>query len=835
MSSYIVTASTSVVLLDTSILGSGQSAIVLLSSLMPPGRNIAVRDSLGYLSSPQSIIVSTTRNVYFADGTSSIKISQPFATLSFSSRDSTSWNVVNTFGFPLYDTVANVKTLTASTITGTSISIGGNLSTSAISADSFQIRSTSQVLGPAFVSTLVVGTQPSISIPYETNPGYSAYIVGATNVSSNLNIGGNLTVTGSAAFQSSVTIAGALNVNQGLRTGGDLLIAGNLQTTGNGLLTCQTANILSSLNVLGPVLFNQNAVIQSTLTVTGTTTLGTVGASTVQINTAAGGYLQLGTSGPILQARTDILPGQTVASWNSPIYTPFLSTGTLQTTGNAYIQTLQVTSTINGATVSQFLLGSTIIQNPGGSLVTSSINTNTLTLSNTLTVNTLQTSNLQASTIQVQNGIFCPTGYFSTANLVTSTFAASQISTGNIQAGVIQTPSVFVSSLTVSQTINGGTGFTALNIPSTSINNSQGSFVTGAMYTTALTASTLTVGSGIIQSTSNITILAPSVQMNALTVSSLTTSTMTVSSLTATRLTVGGPLTPGSNGPFFVPAATSTNVITTGGPGDYLSPYFISNVVPPGQNPAVPYTSFINFDASYPGTMPPGLVIGYTATLFWGGQTASYLSIGSGPTLYGTYGSDQTATGTLPISSFQLTGTLYGNSAMNVTFAYQYSPNITSIDSNAVIEFNNGYMRWNYALNGTTIQNSLNDISTRNLYYYGSLNFASDPRIKEDIQDADLERCYDTIGALPLRRYKYIDSYCSTFQVSDAYRLGFLATDLLPHFPKSVHESDTLFPEFSKSLLTIDTSQVEMAHLGATKYLMREVLRLEQLLLQRAT
>ena len=54
--------------------------------------------------------------------------------------------------------------------------------------------------------------------------------------------------------------------------------------------------------------------------------------------------------------------------------------------------------------------------------------------------------------------------------------------------------------------------------------------------------------------------------------------------------------------------------------------------------------------------------------------------------------------------------------------------------------------------------------------------------------------------------------------------------EFLPHFPKSVHASDSIYPEFSTSLLTIDTAQIEMAHLGATKYLIEEVARLEKLL-----
>ncbi len=139
-------------------------------------------------------------------------------------------------------------------------------------------------------------------------------------------------------------------------------------------------------------------------------------------------------------------------------------------------------------------------------------------------------------------------------------------------------------------------------------------------------------------------------------------------------------------------------------------------------------------------------------------------------------------------------------------------------------------MNWAYALNGTTIQNSLNDMTTRNLFYYGSLNFASDPRLKEDIQDADLAICYETIRDLPIRQFRYCSAYCSTFQVDSDPRLGVLATDVQRAFPKSVHLSDTLMPSFGEPLLTVDTAQIEMAHIGATKYLMREVERLEALL-----
>jgi len=774
-----------------------------------------------------AIIVSTAQNVFFTDGTSSIKISQPYATLSFMSRDANTWDIINTFGFPLYDSVANVNNLTASNIVGQVLNIASTVSSANLVGNTLLIGSNAQVLGTTFTSSLVVGAPSTTS--------FTAYISGSSYISSNVSIGGNLTVAGLSQFQSSVTIGTTLSVGSGLSVGGNLVVGGNFQTLGLGQINANSASLQSSLTVLGPVIFNSNVTINSNLVVNGNTTLGTLYASTLQINTTAGGYLQFDT-GPILQGRTDIIPGQVVAAWNSPIYTPFLSTGGVQATGFTRTGILQVANTISANTVTNFTMSSTSIVNPSGSLNISSINTNSLTLSNVFTGTSLSANALNASSIVTSNQVLCTSanGFISSATVNTSSLNANTISTGQVLANLILTPAVSVSSLTVAQTIIGGPAFTTFSIPSTIVQNASGSLITSTLYTTALFTSSFSIASGILQTSCNLNINAPNVYMNVLNVSSLQGTSLQTSTLQTTQVIIGAVPT-SNNGPTLSPGPNA-NITYTGGPGDYLTPYFLSNVIPGGQNPTVPYNVSASFSANYPGPLPPGLQIGYTATLFWAGQANSYLNIGNGASiLYGFNNSDQTVTGTLStsVSTFQLQGNLYGNSAINVAFSYRQSSNINNIDPNAVLNFNNGVLRWNYALNGTTIQNSLNDISTRNLFYYGSLQFASDPRLKEDIVDADLKRCYDTIVSLPLRRYKYIDSYCSTFQVQDTKRLGFLATDLLPHFPKSVHASQTLFPELSTSLLSIDTSQVDMAHLGATKYLIQEVERLEALFKKR--
>jgi hypothetical protein len=167
---------------------------------------------------------------------------------------------------------------------------------------------------------------------------------------------------------------------------------------------------------------------------------------------------------------------------------------------------------------------------------------------------------------------------------------------------------------------------------------------------------------------------------------------------------------------------------------------------------------------------------------------------------------------------------MYGNSAFSLQFQSRSNDNYVAINSNNIITINNGALRWPYSLNGTTIQNSLNDISTRSLYYYGGLNFASDPALKENIEYADLLHCYNVVETIPLRRYKYIDTYLSTFQQKDAHRIGFIATELEQIFPKSISYTQLHMDSgYQSTFRMIDTQQIEMAHIGATKMLINKV------------
>jgi len=62
----------------------------------------------------------------------------------------------------------------------------------------------------------------------------------------------------------------------------------------------------------------------------------------------------------------------------------------------------------------------------------------------------------------------------------------------------------------------------------------------------------------------------------------------------------------------------------------------------------------------------------------------------------------------------------------------------------------------------------------------------SDERIKEDIEPADLDLCYEAIKTIPLKRYKWRDEVYSKEQVTDRRKLGWIAQDVETVFPKAV-------------------------------------------------
>ena len=99
-----------------------------------------------------------------------------------------------------------------------------------------------------------------------------------------------------------------------------------------------------------------------------------------------------------------------------------------------------------------------------------------------------------------------------------------------------------------------------------------------------------------------------------------------------------------------------------------------------------------------------------------------------------------------------------------------------------------------------------------------SWNTGSDRRIKENIERASYDKCFDNINKLELNRFNYIDGFNTVSR--DRAQLGFIAQEVYDIFPKAIssqgYYTDTLsIPD----LLSIDVSQINYSLYGAVKKL----------------
>ena len=94
----------------------------------------------------------------------------------------------------------------------------------------------------------------------------------------------------------------------------------------------------------------------------------------------------------------------------------------------------------------------------------------------------------------------------------------------------------------------------------------------------------------------------------------------------------------------------------------------------------------------------------------------------------------------------------------------------------------------------------------------------SDRRIKENIEEASYDKCYDNINNLGLYRFNYIDGFNNVNK--DIKQLGFIAQEVKDIFPKAVVSQSFNNDELNiPDLLTIDISQINYSLYGAVKKL----------------
>jgi hypothetical protein len=76
----------------------------------------------------------------------------------------------------------------------------------------------------------------------------------------------------------------------------------------------------------------------------------------------------------------------------------------------------------------------------------------------------------------------------------------------------------------------------------------------------------------------------------------------------------------------------------------------------------------------------------------------------------------------------------------------------------------------------------------------------SDSRLKENIELADLDQCYDVIKNLKLKRYKWKDTIFEQYHIYDRTKLGWIADDVEKIFPKAVTKKHAYNLEDCKTL-----------------------------------
>jgi hypothetical protein len=109
----------------------------------------------------------------------------------------------------------------------------------------------------------------------------------------------------------------------------------------------------------------------------------------------------------------------------------------------------------------------------------------------------------------------------------------------------------------------------------------------------------------------------------------------------------------------------------------------------------------------------------------------------------------------------------------------------------------------------------------------------SDARLKESIEFANSFQCYETLKRIPLRRYRWKDAVSERHQFRDKTRLGWIAQEVEPFFPKAVDTYPYLLTgqnritEMISDCKTLNTDQLYATMYGAIQHLIQRQEELE--------
>lgn len=869
MTSQYVNESTSIIQLDAFNTPPGWSTIVFVSSSKVGGHMVTIRDQTGFISTPKRFLVSSTRDIFLSTGISTLEFNQPFSYISLVSLTSTLWTYVNLP--PLYGlgSTPTVDGIQAPRITTGQLLAGDLVSMGAVYTTYTSITSSLSGLQAAAVSSLTVNA---------SSPVQGLTVQGSATLDGSLTVGSNLSVGGPTINISGPTFVGSGGISS---LGGSLTI-GSIQSIGAISATDGATFVGGNVNT-GAIFLTDGPV--TTLNVRAST-IRAVSASTVQLYTSSA----ILTTSLAVGTHTFVPSGDTLIL-NAPLQAPSTTVSdSLRVAVSISTPSLTLRSFGSCSTLSSFTTSSLQILNASGSLEISSIQTGPLTTSS-LVAGVTATASVIASTLTFSDQAATSTesvtlidGTVSTIPIqykiaggflfstVEKSLTASLLNATSIIASSFATPSFTVNNFQTSTLgIRNSLTFTGstVDIQRATLLNGLGSISSATVATSSITV-TSNVTAPLLQSAGHISFPNTAIRTTRCTISTHSTVAYVVENLSTSQLLLGTAPT-ATGGPAILQTDIEVQGINaasalTSTPRLALAYYPYQYRYGTGQGPLSPtllhattnyqqYWSLTSNDVTRRTYLNARIA---TQTSAYSGLNTIRARVNDYSTIF-TFtpaaGSDSYVLSNADITDIpfgavnpvlsnltpyvEFRGDLNGKVVADVTSWISYSTvqadatvQAAAWNSNEGIEFRNGSLRFPNQILGTTIYNAQNDTATRNLTYTGSIYTPSDSTLKDNIEAAALAPCLQQIEALPLRRFRYIEPYASTFQIQNYDRLGLLTTDVGPLFTGSVTTKP--FPHCGLSTVNvIQDEAIQFSHLGATQALLQEVSSLRTALSRR--
>lgn len=650
-------------------------------------------------------------------------------------------------------------------------------------------------------------------------------IGGSLNATYDTNTIGNIFTTGGNVGIGTTSPTYILDIGGTSRVDGDLEVIGNLNVTGalNYLdLTFQTSsNILTGNITTTNLIFNhstaQSLIISETATVANLNVTGTMVFSTLDNVESIGATNTTFVNILNTSMTTGTVRSSLISSANISV--------SLMTSGTALITNISNTSLTSGTLRATTLISSANISMGRGTInnlsvntlvsasnviVTNLTNTNSLftnTSISNLTVDNLTGSEINVSTSTVANMII--SSYIKTPLIEAITYTGANMSLSgdlNIGGSIVSTFTTnanYINTNTTTDTLLVNVSMSAIgdfNTIGNVIYTTGGNVGIGtvspiylldvngnARYTGSVTMANLEVG-GLAD--------IPNISNSNLSNTAITTGTLrvrtlaTMGQLNSLNLTVGNiranvSISTGQLSILNVTAGTirATTLITTA-------------------NISVVNITSSNFRATR----------ATTSSLVAGDATITTLNIQDTLGVDATYGTVCATTGIttgILLSTEATIGSLNVNTYLNATgLINTFGSIVTTGDGHVGI----GTSEPLYQLELSTDSAAKPSTNTWTV--------SSDERLKTNIELANLEMCYNTVKNIPLKKYKWRDDVYTNDQVPDRSKLGWIAQDVEQLIPKAVEKRDMLGYSDCR---TLNSDQIIANLYGCVQKLMKDI------------